>query len=198
MTNFSEILYNKIKSIISGWNEPDIFAISFFVNSNECYEYNGFSNITTFAVSYNTEEGCNHAGPYDEERWNYAYWEQDETFIIDTYEPDSLIDMLFEWYKENNIQNIGYEDENDHDSEGNYIGKGPVGEYELAMLVADIAKRLQNEGFIKNHFQKTIPIIVHDLEYPWYYIEATKHANPNGEADVFLDAMKKAADSERE
>lgn len=191
MINISEAMYQRIKSIIGSWNEPDIYAISFFIHSNELYEYNGFNNITTFAISYNTEKDCSGAGQYDEERWNYAFWENDETFIIDPDDPDSLVSMLFDWYKENNICNIGYEDDDSsYDSDGNYIGKGPVGEFELVSLAADIAKRLQEEGFIKNHFQKQVPIIVHDYEYVWYDIEATKYANPNGEAEIFLKAVK--------
>lgn len=191
MTNLYDLLYERIKTIIKNWSESDIYAISFFVHSNESLEYNGFSNISTFAISYNTEKDCSGAGQYDEERWNYAFWRQDECPVIDPDYPDSLISQLFEWYKENDIHNIGYEDtDNCYDSECNYIGKGPVGHYELISLIADVAKQLQEEGFIKNQFQKNLPIIIHDLEYAWYEIEATIHANPNGEADVFLEAIK--------
>ena len=48
----------------------------------------------------------------------------------------------------------------------------------------------KQSGFIKEKFGKPIPIIIHDLEYPWYMIEATKNANPHNEADVFFEAMK--------
>lgn len=50
---------------------------------------------------------------------------------------------------------------------------------------------LQKEGVIKKHFGKPVPIIVNGLEYAWYDIEATKKANPAGEADTFLKAAKK-------
>ena len=72
----------------------------------------------------------------------------------------------------------------------NYIGKGPVGYYELLSEVSALAGRLQKSGFIKEKFGRAISIIVHDLEYPWYVMEATATANPNGEADSFLAAMK--------
>ena len=102
-------------------------------------------------ISYNTEEDCSGAEQYDEERWNYAFWRQDESVIINPDYPDSLISQLFEWYKENNIQNIGYQDcDNCYDADCNYIGKGPVGHYELISLISDIAKQLQEEGFIKD------------------------------------------------
>ena len=139
---------------------------------------------------------CKGAGQYDEERWNYAYWRQNETPIINPYESNELTDLLFDWYKENGIVNIGEEDENHYDENYKYIGKGPVGHYELLTLVSEVAKRLQREGFIENEFGKKLPIIIHGLEYVWYDIEATKNANINGEADIFLEAMRKLGWSE--
>ncbi len=191
MIDITEKMYEKVKSIIETWSEDDIYAISFFVNSNESYEYKDFSNVSYFAISYNTESDCDGAKQYAEERWNYAFWRQDEIPVIDPFEPDELTDQLFKWYEENGITNIGYEDENCYDSSFNYIGKGPVGHYELLTIVSEVAKRLQEEGYIENHFEKKLPIIVHGLEYAWFDIEATQKANPNGEADTFLKAMKK-------
>lgn len=71
-----------------------------------------------------------------------------------------------------------------------YIGKGPVGYYELLSVVITVARKLQTSGFIKEKFGAPVPIIIHDMEYPWYIIEANKEANPNGEAESFLLAMK--------
>lgn len=190
MIDLQAFLENKLRDIISTWNENDIYAISFFVYSNEAYEYNGYSNVTKFSVSYNTENDCNGAGELSEERWNYAFWRQDETPIIDNDNENEGIKILFDWYRENSIDNIGYEDYDVcYDDEMRYIGKGPVGYYELLSEITAVAKRLQDSGFIKNKFGAPIPIIIHDLEYPWYIIEATKKANPNGEADMFLSAM---------
>lgn len=190
MTNISDKLYLKIKSIMDTWCEEGIYAISFFVCSNEAYEYKGFRNVSSFAISYNTESDCEGAGQYDEERWSYAFWRQDETPVIDPAEPNELTDLLFDWYKENGISNIGEEDEDCYDADFNYIGKGPVGHYELLTLISEVAKRLQQEGFIENKFGKKLPIIIHGLEYAWYDIEATQNANINREAAIFLKAMK--------
>lgn len=190
MINITEKLYTKIKSVIDTWHKKDIYAISFFVYSNEAYEYRGFSNVSSFAISYNREKDCKGAGPLDEERWNYAYWRQDETPIIDPDRPNELTDLLFDWYKENGITNIGAEDDDCYDENMHYIGKGPVGHYELLTLASEVAKRLQQEGYIENHFGKKLPIIIHGLEYAWYDIEATQNANIHGEADTFIKAMK--------
>ena len=190
MVNISKKLYNVVKKVIDSWNEDGIYAISFFVYANEAYEYGGFHNVSSFAISYNTEKDCKGAGQYDERRWNYAFWRQNETPIIDPYEPNELTDLLFAWYKENGITNLGEEDDNCYDENCRYIGKGPAGHYELVTMVTEVARRLQQEGFVQEKFGKRIPIIIHGLEYAWYEIEATRKANGSGEADVFMKAMK--------
>lgn len=191
MIDIEELFYQKIKQIMSQWEEDDIYAVSFFVYSNEAYEYKNFKNLSVFAISFNTEADCEGAGDFDEERWNYAFWRQNETFIVDPSDEDEGTKQLFQWYEENGIENIGFEDyENCCDENGYYIGKGPVGFYELLTIASKIGARLQNEGFLKAKLGKPIPIIVHGLEYAWHDIEATKNANPNGEADTFLQAAK--------
>ena len=189
--DIQRIMYESVKNIISAWNEDGIYAVSFLVTSNECLEYNGFKNVSSFAIGYNCESDCQGAGIYDEERWNYAFWRQNEQYVINPDEPDALIELLFEWYKSEGVTNIGYEDEESgYDEDFNYVGKGPVGHYELLNIVADVAERLQNEGLLENRFGRKIPIIVHGMEYAWYDIEATKKANPNGEAETFLKALE--------
>ena len=191
MNELEKVLYDKVKSEILSWDEDEIYAISFFVYSNEAFEYKNYENVSMWAISYNTEDDCNGAGALDEERWNYAFWRQDEIPIIDIDNPNEYTEMLYNWYSANGITNIGEENEdNDYDEDYNYIGKGPVGHYELVCIASKVARNLQADNVIKEHFGKPIPIIVHGLEYAWFDIEATKNANPNGEADVFLRAMK--------
>lgn len=190
MIDLQAYLEKELHDVISSWSECGIYAISFFVYANDTYEYNGFSNVPEFSISYNTENDCRGASELSEERWNYAFWRQDETPIIRATNENEGIKILFEWYKENGIDNIGYEDYNAcYDNEMQYIGKGPVGYYELLSEITVVAKKLQDSGFIKKKFGKPIPIIIHDLEYPWYIIEANKIVNSNGEADAFLATM---------
>jgi len=191
MIDIEKILYDKVKSVMVNWNEDGIYAISFFVYSNEVYEFKNYTNVSTWAVSFNTESDCEGAGPLDEERWNYAFWRHNETRIIDIDEPDECTEALYEWYAEQGIENIGYEDvDNMYDEKYNYIGKGPVGHYELVGIAANVARKLQEEGFIAKRFKNPLPIIIHGLECTWYEIEATRKANPNGEADTYIKAMK--------
>ena len=191
MIDLQEYLEKKILETIPSWDEKGIYAISFFVCANEANEYKGSSNVTEFYISYNTEADCAGASAQSEERWNYAFWRQNETPIIEAAEENEGIKVLFDWYAEKGVENIGYEDdENSYDEQMNYIGKGPVGYYELLSEITAVAQKLQESGLIKDKFGAPIPIIIHDLEYTWYVIEATKKANPNGEADAFLAAMK--------
>lgn len=192
MIDLEQFCYDAVKKEMSRWDEEDIYAVSFFVESNEANTYGDFSNMTLFAVSCNAESDCGRAKEYSEKRWNYAYWRQDECYIIDPYAENTGADLLFRWYEENNILDMGEATEDDdYDADGNYIGKGPKGHYELLQVAARVARRLQEEKFLQNKFHKIIPIIVHGLEYAWYDLEATRYANQNGEADVFLEAIKR-------
>ncbi|MBQ4075645.1 MAG: hypothetical protein IJD39_10655 [Clostridia bacterium] len=190
MTPIREILLSRIKQIIDQWSVEDQYAISFFVYTNEAYEYGDYSNVPYFAISYNTESQCDTDDPYGEERWNYAFWPQNESVIIDTAQPTPETEHLFSWYRDIGLENIGFEDPTTvYDEHMHYIGKGPVGLAELLEVITDIAEELQQTGYIEEKFGKKLPIIIHDLEYIWYMIEATRKANKHGEADVFLQSM---------
>ena len=192
MVDLRAYLKNRLIDVISAWDADDVYAVSFFVYSNESYEYRGYSNVTEFSVGYNTERDCQNADLLSEERWNFAYWSRNNTPIIEADDENEGMSILFDWYRENGIVNIGFEDyASCFDSEMRYVGKGPVGYYELLSEITAVAKELQESGFIKDKFSAPIPIIIHDLEYSWYAMEATLRANQNGEADIFLSAMKK-------
>lgn len=182
----------KLREIISEWKEDDIYAISFLISANPTNRYKGYSNVTEFSVSYNTENDCIGKGGLAEERWNYAFWRQNEVPVIQADDEDDGMRLLVAWYEENGIENIGYEDPGScYGDNMQYIGKGPVGCFELLMEAAAVAKELQESGFVRDKIGKPVPIIVHELEYPWYVFEATKIANPNNEANIFFSSMKK-------
>ncbi len=177
MIPMEDILYQRVKTLMTSWNEEGIYAVSFFVYSNEAYTYEDYDNVTEFHISYNAECDCPGAERDSEERWNYAFWRQDELPVIDTAEPNEETHQLFAWYKEQGITNIGDEPEDAY---------CPVGYEELLELVANVARRLQEEGFLREKFGRAIPIIIHGYEYGPLTIEATQYANPNGEAEDFL------------
>ena len=187
MINLEQFIYEKVKPIFDSWDEPDIYAVSFFASSNEMNEYRGFGNVTEFAVSYNTERDCPGAGPHSEERWNYAFWRQNETSIFSSFMQSTETDVLFDWYEQQGIADIGHEDEN---------MEAPVGYRELVEVLAKVARRFQEEGYWKKRFARNIPIIIHDLEYISCTLEATAYANPNGEAEDFLHGNWESCDGQ--
>lgn len=141
--DLEQYLYGRVAPLIRSWREKGIYAVSFFVYSNEAYVYRGTENVSIFAVSYHTEADCNHAGPLSEERWNDAFWQRDETYIIDAEEGNECMEKLCAWYAENGIKNVGYEGD---------CGTGPVGYPELVRIVSRVARRIQNEKILQKQF----------------------------------------------
>lgn len=177
MIDLEQILYDRVKKVMSNWAEEGIYAVSFFVYSNECYTYGEFCNVPIFEISYSVESDCEGAGPRSEERWNYAFWRQDTTPIIDLEPSNSETKLLFDWFEEQGIGDPGEENEDED---------GPVGFLALVDVVGKVARRFQEEGFLKEKFGYAIPILVHDLEYVPSVLAATAYANINGEAEDFL------------
>lgn len=69
-----------------------------------------------------------------------------------------------------------------------YIGTGPNGLPELLKLVTEITKELQTDGVIEAKFGRKLPVILADFDCTWYMINATAEANPNGEAEAYIQA----------
>ena len=203
MLEFKSLLRGRILEILNAWPAKDQYAIMFLIYPNEAHTYRGYSNLTEFQMLYKCESDMGkHANPFsapadeDEEHWNPAYWDMDlKQPVISYWEPNQYAEALIDWYEAAGVQRIGYEDHTlDYDSEMRYIGKGPNGLPELLSLIADIAAELQTDGVIEKKFGRRIPIILADLETAWYMIEATQAANPNGEADAYLQACKRQAE----
>ena len=93
---------------------------------------------------------------------------------------------MVDWYAENGVDNIGYEDdEQDYDDEMNYIGNGPNGCKELYALISEVVLNLRSDNEV-GKIIADIPILIHDYEYSYYITKYIKSANPNKQADEFL------------
>lgn len=140
--------------------------------------YDNYGNIVSkngVAYTYGDEHWHDLLTAYDGQSIVYDKQGNPTSYLGHTLTWENVRQGTVLCLKENRIDNIGYEDYNAcYDNEMRYIGKGPVGYYELLSEITDVAKRLQDSGFVKNKFGKSIPIIIHDLEYTWYIIEATK------------------------
>lgn len=177
MIDLEQYLYDKLRPVFDSWEEDGIYAVSFFVYSNELFCFRGYSNVTHFAVSYNTERDCKGAARNSERRWNYAYWRKNEVPVFDSTEEIAAMDVLFDWYSQTGITDIGSEEAG---------MDGPVGFSELVEVLSRVARRFQDEGYFNRKFGRPIPILIHDLEYAACTWDATAYANPNEEAEDFL------------
>ena len=205
---FRNLLRERILEILDAWPVKDQYGIMFFIYPNEAYEYGEYYNISEFKMLYRCESDLEKErallmflGSEDEERWYPANWfgGNKEQSVISFDEPNPMADALISWYESTGVQNIGCEDEDDvYDEYMRYIGKGPNGLQELLHLAADIAAELQTTGVIEAKFGRRLPIIMGDLENTWYMIRATKDANPNGEADEYIEACIREGWVERE
>ena len=131
-----------LKNAVTSWKNENIYAISVFINHSG-------DEVTDFAISFNTEEH-----QVGEERWNYAFWNQEEKdlmYLLEERETD--------WKK-------------------------------LLELTSSAVRKLQEDGFFKKVFGKDIAVIIHGYEYEDIELEATRNANPNGQAEEFFDALK--------
>jgi len=131
-----------LQNVIRDWKGEDIYAISVFLNHDG-------DEVTDFAVSCNHEEQ-----QQGEERWNYAFWEQDE---------ESLMDLL---------------DEREIDWKS------------LLDITSSAVAKMRDKDFFRKNFGKDIAVIIHGYEYEEAELEATRKANPNGEADEFFKTME--------
>ena len=55
MINLKEYLYQKVKKTMDEWDLSDAYSITFFIYSNEAYEYKEYSNVSVFNISMNNE-----------------------------------------------------------------------------------------------------------------------------------------------
>ncbi len=173
--------YDKFCEVIRKWNQDDIKAISILVYTNESFVYQGIENFYEISIGYISKNGLIGNDIIEE-----LIGVENEEFIVEPGNYGESAEIILEWLECKGVKDIGFEDfDNSYDEDMNYIGKGPNGYYEVLMMIAQIAGELQNEGVISKE-NGEIPVIVHDLEYPWYVIDAVKLANPNGEAKEYL------------
>lgn len=193
---FKEMLRARILETLDRWPAEDQYAVMFFIYPNLAYEYKGCTNVAEFIMLYQRESdlSAQHnpffpASDEDEARWSIAFWDDSMREVILQYDtPNPMADALFAWYQELGVEHIGEEDDVESFSRDYH---GPNGLPELLEAATEIAADLQREGVLKSKFGKPIPIILADYEFTWYMLEATRRANPNGEADAYLEACER-------
>jgi hypothetical protein len=168
------------KPIIASWTEPDIYAISFRVQDdgdNPCEP--------TVTLGYNTErqfveekrqfieekrqwikefpEDCDEVKTWSEEgepRWNFCYWLQNDLF---EYGRGDTKENIINWVKGNGFHYYHSYD----DIPNGYEGVEKLHYITMAFIeiLIDVVKELHKSSFIQEKFGKSIPILIHELEY---------------------------------
>ena len=183
---FENYIYNKFKLSIENWDDnicQDIYAISVFYGFNKDDVRQPYLDL-----SYNTEEHfktqINEASSELEAKWNYAFWELREVVsVANFYEGDTGgIKLRDEWIKE---EGLNYKNKEVKAGNKNWLKKCKKIKGGLIEICIKVVKRLHNENVIINKFKKTIPVIIHELEYGVGIVDQSKKANPEGLLDEF-------------
>lgn len=162
----------------------EIYAISLFMDLQDIdepqlvFSFNTTAQVTA-AMAGKTQA---YGKPADlaEATWNYAFWLQrpNSRFLTPV---DSEDGKLWESLRQEN--GLHYEESDDFASD----------QYEerIRALLTDVAvsisKKLHESGAIVEIFGKSIPVIIHELEYYDEIAAITKQGNPPGVADEFIE-----------
>ena len=171
---------------IQSWDRStseDIYAISFFI-----YDYEDDPLQPQVNLSYNKlsewERNCTRETDRSEVKWNFAFWPQDFKAIIPMYSLEGskvVLDSDGAALRSAWLDSEGLNDSNDGDPGSDT----PVVTRDFAAICVRVARRLHESGIITAKFGRTVPIIVHELEYYDAIVEQTRDANPPGASDEF-------------
>ena len=180
--------FEKFKSAITKIDKSEIeniYALSFwFYNEDDEFHF------PTIILSYNTKTNfktnIENASDENEAKWNFAYWLQNDLEQIGGEDDQSLK----KWFKNSKYYYSEKENELAEDDEELFdklCAKGEKFNKEFIELVVKMSSELHKNGIIKKVFGKSIPIIIHELEYYDKPIDWTKKGNPTGIANEFIE-----------
>jgi len=174
-------IISEFKSIISSWRDRDIYAISFYVNNfcdNPCEP--------TVTLGYNTErqyeKSKERTNNEQEARWNYAFWLQNKEFI---FGKDETKEIVKNWIIHSGLPYfpcVDYDFDIPDSVDNEVLRKITKG---FVDILVDIVKELHSSGFIQNKFGRTIPVIIHELEYYNEIAQQNERANSFHAASEF-------------
>lgn len=151
----------------------DVYVVSLFV-----YDEDDDPCRPTVMVGFNTEgavgrELGNACDP-DEARWNSAFWLQSDLGILcDSWSDPGGAALRDEWVRDRRL-------EPDVHSPG-YVTRSFVG------LLERVVRSLHQDGVIASLFGRSIPVLIHELEYYAEIAEQNQRANPDGLAGAFAN-----------
>ena len=174
-------IMSEIKKSITSWDKSDIYAISLFVydeGDNPCHP--------AFTLGYNTNQQyeleIGNASSEKEARWNYAFWLQNTEMHFGIGESQKYVK---EWLADNKFPYISSKD---MFSKNANIGDGGLEKIteSFVNVLVEIVKELHDSGFVVKEFGKSIPILIHELEYYDRIAQQNLKANPAESVDEFV------------
>lgn len=176
-----EYIMSEIKRCITSWDKSDIYAISLFVydeGDNPCHP--------TFTLGYNTNQHfkneISNASSEQEAKWNYAFWLQNTELYFGMEETQKYVKG---WLADNKFPYISSQELYSKNANIDDEGLEKITEAFVNVLV-EIVKELHDSGFIIMEFGKSIPILIHELEYYDTIAQQNLKANPAEIMDEFV------------
>ncbi|MFF7047888.1 hypothetical protein ACFY94_05875 [Streptomyces griseorubiginosus] len=166
----------------------DIYALSFLI-ANEDDD----PRQPTLTVGCNTEaqarRSIQDASDEAEARWNYAFWIQNELTVVGDLTSDPAgAAARQKWLTE---LGLWYDEPTDLADWDSVIG--PLAariESHFTQTCGQLARTLHTTGVIERSVGRTVPVIVHELEYYEAIAWQTEAANPPGVADEFTSWVR--------
>jgi len=121
-----------------------------------------------------------------EAKWNYAFWLQNKEQVIGSSYIDNNEEDLMrrkEWIKS---LDLWYSDQEEEEDFEHAMEKGARITQQFVNICVRVAKQIYDESVIFEVFGKTVPMIVHELEYYDEIADQTERANPPGVMDEFV------------
>ncbi|MFF2996998.1 hypothetical protein ACFVTC_20955 [Streptomyces sp. NPDC057950] len=181
-------LVEKALSSIPAADADDIYAVSFLIDNED-----DDPRKPTLTIGYNTETQAHHsiqdASDQAEARWNYAFWIQNELTVVGDLTSDPAgAAARQEWISDLGLWYDGPTDLADWDS-----AIGPLAaqiEARFIQTCCQLARTLHTTGVIERSVGRTVPVIVHELEYYEAIARSTEAANPPGLAAEFTSWVR--------
>jgi hypothetical protein len=175
----------------------EIYALSFRI-----WRIDGDERHPYVAIGYNTEtQYGRETYPEDpgEARWNYALWLLDGFEMLGNVPEDPAGSPLYV----DEVKELGIWFDGDYDfyamdlpeeAEAELDAKSDLLQLHFHDCVIDLARHLHTDGVLAEIFGRDLPVVVFDMDFPGWEIEATEAANPPASIVDFMAWQREAAD----
>jgi len=166
---------------LSSDEKAGVYALSFYISDDD-----EDPRHPTLMVGFNTEPqwkaSVAEASSADEARWNFAFWLQNCIASFGERESESAASVA-QWIAS---QGLAYSDADEAANYDRCMDLGGRIVTQFAELSCAVARRLHDTSVVESVFGRSIPILVHELEYYDEIAEQTASANPPGVAAAFV------------